>query len=91
MVFDSCVADFAAENHVDLGRHALDGSLSADDQLAHALRSEPEVRRQIVLMRIREGMSFGEIGAVVGYTASTTERYFQETLSRIRRGSDYGR
>lgn len=82
--FDSDASDFAAENPGDAVPHELVDRLSTQLQVQNALATLPSLYRQILLMRLCEGLSYRDIGGALGLTAGTTEKYFFRAMSAMR-------
>lgn len=57
-----------------------------DAELAtRQLASLPEQQREIVVLRIWSGLSFDEIGEVVGLSSSTVHRHYQSALRQLQK------
>ena len=52
--------------------------------MTSALESLPEVEREVLVARLWGGLTFQEIGQVVGTSGSTAHRRYQAALSAIR-------
>jgi len=60
-----------------------DGALDAQTA-ADALAALPETKREIVTAHLWGGLSFREIGEMLGISPSTTHRRYQEAIVRLR-------
>lgn len=55
-----------------------------DDRLVDAVASLPPPQREVVAMRVEEGLTFAEIAAVVGASPNTVMSRFRYALARLR-------
>jgi RNA polymerase sigma-70 factor (ECF subfamily) len=58
--------------------------LNAQRDILRALEDLSPAFREIILLRIREGMSYDEIGARLGFSAGTARRYFFTAMALAR-------
>jgi RNA polymerase sigma factor (sigma-70 family) len=82
--FDSEYSDKAAENPLETLPNELIDRLSTQSQMQKMLSKLPGAYRQILLMRLCDGMSYADIGDKLGLTAGTSEKYFFRALSTMR-------
>jgi RNA polymerase sigma factor (sigma-70 family) len=85
------IVAFDAESALEAADHA---ALEQGDELAAGADSERELiamlsmlsdtYREIVLLRLCDGLSYAEIGTRLGLSARTTEEYFFRALSKLR-------
>jgi RNA polymerase sigma-70 factor (ECF subfamily) len=60
--------------------------MSTQQQLQRMLSRLPAMYRTILLMRLCDGASYSEIGASVGLSPGTAERYFFRAMNTVRSG-----
>jgi RNA polymerase sigma-70 factor (ECF subfamily) len=89
--FDSVACAAAAESLEVSPQEDSAERLSRQNEIVRMMSALPRTYRQIVLMRICEGQSYASIGAKLGLTAGTAERYCQSALTRIRGGARKGK
>lgn len=82
--FDSETSDYAAANPSEPMPDELLDQISTQRQMHRMLAQLPTAYRHILLMRLCDGMSYRDIGATLGLTASTSEKYFFRALSALR-------
>lgn len=75
---------FAAATEVAPDAERMADRLNAQRDVLQALAPLSAVYREIVLLRLREGLSYGEIGQKMGFTAATAERYFFSAMAQAR-------
>ncbi|WP_293848969.1 RNA polymerase sigma factor [Steroidobacter sp.] len=82
--FDSEIFDQSALDAVEKS----DGleQLKAQADVMQALRPVPPMLREVVLLRLRDGLAYEEIGARLGLTAGTAKRYFFSGMTLARKG-----
>ena len=86
VTFDSETAESMAENPVHTSPDDLVERLSTQRELQRVLSRLPQTQRQILLMRLCDGLSYREIGQQMNLTAGTAERYFFHAMNTVRAG-----
>lgn len=81
--FDSEVFDQTAMGVAE----KVDGieQLKAQADVMQALQPVPPMLREVVLLRLRDGLAYEEIGARLGLTAGTAKRYFFSAMTLARK------
>jgi RNA polymerase sigma-70 factor (ECF subfamily) len=82
--FDSETSDKAADNPAETLPDELLDQVSTQRQMHKMLAKLPSSYRQILLLRLCDGMSYRDIGEKLGLTPSTSEKYFFRALSAMR-------
>jgi RNA polymerase sigma factor (sigma-70 family) len=82
--FDSESSDQAAGNPSDVMPNELIDQISTQRQMQKMLAKLPNAHRRILLMRLCDGLSYRDIGEKLGFTPSTSEKYFFQALSTMR-------
>jgi RNA polymerase sigma-70 factor (ECF subfamily) len=80
---DSEAVEYAAEHPHYVAPDEMAEDLARKAELQRVLASLPKTQRQILLMRITEGLSYEEIGERLGLTAYTAGQYFCRAMRRL--------
>ncbi len=84
VTFDSETAESMAENPLHSTPDDMADRLGAQDQLQRLLSRLPRIQRQILLMRLCDGLTYAQIGKQLELTAGTAERYFFHAMNTVR-------
>jgi RNA polymerase sigma-70 factor (ECF subfamily) len=90
VLFDSQTAEAVAENPAQAPPDELPERLDAQHHLQRLLAKLPQAYRQILLLRLCEGLSYEQIGARLELTAGTVERYFFRAMNTVRAAGAQG-
>lgn len=84
VTFDSEAAESLSATPLNQPQDELAEQLSAQRRLRRMLATLPPVYRQIILLRLCDGLSYAEIGERQGLTAATVQRYYFRAMSALR-------
>lgn len=82
--FDSAAAEYISEHPDSPPANDPASRLAIQHEIQQALAVLPAAYREILLLRICDGVSFADIGKRLGFSAGTTEQYFFRALQRLR-------
>jgi RNA polymerase sigma factor (sigma-70 family) len=80
---DSEAVEYAAEHPAFVAPDEMAEDLARKAELERVLASLPKTLRQVLLLRIIEGLSYEEIGERLGLTAYTAGQYFCRAMRRV--------
>jgi RNA polymerase sigma-70 factor (ECF subfamily) len=84
LVFDSHLAELAADRAVDRATNVLADRLEIDQQLIVLLSRVPTLQAAIVVLQKGEGLSYREIARALGISAHTVKKYLCVALAQLR-------
>jgi RNA polymerase sigma factor (sigma-70 family) len=82
---DSDAMQYAADHPSDFSTDEMAEQLVRQSELERILASMPKTYRDVLLLRIREGLSYGDIGKRLSFSPKTVEQYFFRAMSLVRK------
>jgi RNA polymerase sigma-70 factor (ECF subfamily) len=82
---DSDAMQYAADHPADLVRDEMTEQLVRQAELERVLASMPRTYREVLLLRIQDGLSYEEIGKQLSFSAKTVEQYFFRAMAAVRK------
>ena len=82
--FDSDACEEAAEHPSELSPDEVLEQISRQAQFERVMAELPKVYRTIVLLKLRDNLSYEEIGKQLGLATRTAEQYFYRALTKVR-------
>jgi len=82
---DSDAMQYAADHPAEISRDEMAEQLVRQAELERILASMPKTHREVLLLRIREGLSYEEIGKQLSFSAKTVEQYFFRAMTAVRK------
>lgn len=81
---DSDAVNHASEHPADFAQDAMADQLARQAELERVLASMPRTYREVLLLRLAEGLSYQEIGDRLQFSPKTVEQYFFRALTLVR-------
>lgn len=85
--YDSAACE-KAENQPQSDADELGDQVGRQRQFERAMSELPAVYRRVVLMKLRDGLSYQEIGRQLGLATRTVEQYFYRALALVKSQRD---
>ena len=82
---DSDAVQYASEHPVDLAPDEMAEQLARQAELDRVLASLPKTYRDVLLLRVAEGLSYDEIGRRLRFSPKTVEQYFYRGMTLVRK------
>jgi RNA polymerase sigma factor (sigma-70 family) len=82
---DSEAMQYAADHPADVVRDEMADQLVRQAELHRILASMPKTYREVLLLRVTEGLSYEEIGAPLQFSPKTVEQYFFRAMTLVRK------
>jgi RNA polymerase sigma-70 factor (ECF subfamily) len=87
---DSDAMQYAAEHPPQVLRDEMAEQLVRQAELQRILAGMPKTYRDVLLMRITEGLSYEEIGERLNFSPKTGEQYFFRAMTLVRKRKQKG-
>lgn len=85
VAFDTAASDHFAEHPLDLPQDdEMLERLHGQAQLEKALASLPKTYRDILVLKVTQGLSYQQIGEQLGFSAKTVEQYFFRAMGLLK-------
>jgi RNA polymerase sigma factor (sigma-70 family) len=82
---DSDAMQYAADHPADVVRDEMADQLVRQAELQRILASVPKTYREVLLLRVTEGLSYEEIGRRLQFSPKTVEQYFFRAMTLVRK------
>lgn len=81
---DSEAVRYATEHPPEVMQDEMTDQLVRQAELERILASMPKTYRDVLILRISDGLSYEEIGAQLGFSPKTVEQYFFRAMTLVR-------
>lgn len=85
VAMDSDAMQYAADHPADIARDEMTEQLVRQAELERILAGMPKTYREVLLLRIREGLTYEEIGKQLSFSPKTVEQYFFRAMTLVRK------
>jgi len=82
---DSDAMQYAADHPAELARDEMSEQLVRQAELQRILAAMPKTYRDVLLLRVTEGLSYEEIGSQLHFSPKTVEQYFFRAMTLVRK------
>jgi RNA polymerase sigma factor (sigma-70 family) len=82
---DSDAMQYAADHPAELSHDDMAEQLVRQAELQRILAAMPRTYREVLLLRIQDGLSYAEIGKQLSFSPKTVEQYFFRAMTMVRK------
>jgi RNA polymerase sigma-70 factor (ECF subfamily) len=82
---DSDAMQYAADHPADIVQDEMSDQLARQAELQRILASMPKTYREVLLLRVTDGLSYAEIGERLQFSPKTVEQYFFRAMTLVRK------
>lgn len=82
---DSDAVDYAAEHPAHVAQDEMTDQLARQAELERVLASMPKTYRDVLILRVTEGLSYEAIGQQLRFSPKTVEQYFFRAMALVRK------